>query len=174
MQECYPYLARRLFTDRSPRAKTALRAMLGLSPLDVDGVVVPTALGKAPQPQSAFGALMGDIGGGGGGAAGGKSGMLSPAKLIEMSDQFAEATAVQASVDRDGAGAAAAARELTNLVLAPEGSTLQVTCPLPLSLAALAPSWASCPTHPALPPSICPSRWYPPPPPSRGGGLKKI
>merc|ERR1712176_1501502 len=31
VQECYPYLARRLFTDRSPRAKKALRAMLGLS-----------------------------------------------------------------------------------------------------------------------------------------------
>jgi aarF domain-containing kinase len=31
VQECYPYLARRLFTDRSPRAKRALRAMLGLS-----------------------------------------------------------------------------------------------------------------------------------------------
>ncbi|EOD27052.1 hypothetical protein EMIHUDRAFT_450128 [Emiliania huxleyi CCMP1516] len=28
--ECYPYLARRLFTDRSPRSKAALRAMLGL------------------------------------------------------------------------------------------------------------------------------------------------
>merc|ERR1719453_1594045 len=30
VQECYPYLARRLFTDRSPRAKTALRQILGL------------------------------------------------------------------------------------------------------------------------------------------------
>ncbi|EED88072.1 predicted protein, partial [Thalassiosira pseudonana CCMP1335] len=28
VQECYPYLSRRLFTDRSPRAKAALRAML--------------------------------------------------------------------------------------------------------------------------------------------------
>ena len=31
VQECYPYLARRLFTDKSPRAKAALRQMLGLS-----------------------------------------------------------------------------------------------------------------------------------------------
>merc|ERR1712176_1405606 len=30
LQECYPYLARRLFTDRNPRAKYALRSMLGL------------------------------------------------------------------------------------------------------------------------------------------------
>jgi len=28
LQECYPYLARRLFTDNSPRAKSALRTML--------------------------------------------------------------------------------------------------------------------------------------------------
>jgi predicted unusual protein kinase regulating ubiquinone biosynthesis (AarF/ABC1/UbiB family) len=28
LQECYPYLARRLFTDNSPRAKAALRTML--------------------------------------------------------------------------------------------------------------------------------------------------
>ena len=35
VQECYPYLSRRLFTDRSPRAKKALRAMLGLSD-DID------------------------------------------------------------------------------------------------------------------------------------------
>merc|ERR1712072_535397 len=30
IQECYPYLASRLFTDRNPRAKKALKAMLGL------------------------------------------------------------------------------------------------------------------------------------------------
>ena len=129
VQECYPYLARRLFTDRSPRAKTALRAMLGLAPLDAaaahDGVVVPTATAASSPPQSAIGAMLGDVVGSGAGGGGGKSGMLSPAKLIEMSDQFAEAAASTSSVDRDGAGAAAAARELTNLVLAPEGSTLQ-------------------------------------------------
>ena len=28
VQECYPYLARRLFTDDSPRAKAALRSLL--------------------------------------------------------------------------------------------------------------------------------------------------
>ena len=28
LQECYPYLARRLLTDNSPRAKNALRSML--------------------------------------------------------------------------------------------------------------------------------------------------
>jgi hypothetical protein len=61
----------------------------------------------------------------GGGGGGGGGGGLSPAKLIEMSDQFAEATAATADVDRDGAGEAAAARELANLVLAKEGSTLQ-------------------------------------------------
>jgi predicted unusual protein kinase regulating ubiquinone biosynthesis (AarF/ABC1/UbiB family) len=55
VQECYPYLAKRLFTDRSPRAKAALRSMLGLDassaarapapagfPFGSTGVVVPT------------------------------------------------------------------------------------------------------------------------------------
>jgi hypothetical protein len=47
VQECYPYLARRLFTDRSPRAKTALRAMLGLDGV-VDGRVAPGNGGRPP------------------------------------------------------------------------------------------------------------------------------
>lgn len=34
IQECYPYLARRLFTDNSPRAKAALREMLFGGPLN--------------------------------------------------------------------------------------------------------------------------------------------
>ena len=116
VQECYPYLARRLFTDRSPRAKAALRAMLGLdgpsapaSALlppgsgEVRGMVVPTA---APALRT------------------GVSG-LSPAKLVEMSDNFVEGTSAIADVDRDGAGINEAARELADLLIAPEGSTLQ-------------------------------------------------
>jgi len=120
VQECYPYLARRLFTDRSPRSKAALRAMLGLdSPAvrapsvlpfgaDTVGVVVPTA------QSSARGNDGGDGGGGG----------LSPSKLVEMSEQFREATAATATVDR-GAGVAEATRELAGLLIDPEGSTLQ-------------------------------------------------
>jgi hypothetical protein len=50
---------------------------------------------------------------------------LSPAKLIEMSEGFASYTAATAEVDRDGVGQTKAARELANLLLAPEGSTLQ-------------------------------------------------
>ena len=113
VQECYPYLARRLFTDRSPRAEAALRAMLGLGAKPAPatgtdagtggqlvGVVVPT---RAP------------------------SGALSPAKLIEMSDNFASSSAAMADVDADGAGQAEAAKELANLLLDPKGSTLQVT-----------------------------------------------
>ena len=50
---------------------------------------------------------------------------LSPSKLIEMSEGFASYTAATADVDRDGAGQAEAAKELLNLLLAPEGSTLQ-------------------------------------------------
>ena len=113
-QECYPYLARRLFTDRSPRSKAALRAMLGLDgpavrapsalPFGADtvGVVVPTAQSSA----------RGNGGGGGGGGGGG----LSPSKLVEMSEQFREATAATATVDR-GAGQAEATRELAGLLI---------------------------------------------------------
>ena len=120
VQECYPYLARRLFTDRSPRAKTALRAMLGL-----DGVVAPTASaggtmdGLLPALPAAGGAMDGVVvptAAAGGG--------LSPAKLVEMSEQFRTATAATADVDA-GAGQAEAARELAKLLVAPEGSTLQ-------------------------------------------------
>ncbi|EGB13066.1 hypothetical protein AURANDRAFT_10513, partial [Aureococcus anophagefferens] len=39
IQECYPYLARRLFTDDSPRARVALTAMLyGPNAADMDGL----------------------------------------------------------------------------------------------------------------------------------------
>ena len=110
VQECYPYLARRLFTDRSPRAKTALRAMLGL-----DGVVAPTASaggtmdGLLPALPAAGGAMDGVVvptAAAGGG--------LSPAKLVEMSEQFRTATAAPTtSTPAPGSGGGARAREAT-------------------------------------------------------------
>lgn len=111
VQECYPYLARRLFTDRSPRAKRALRAMLGLSE---DGSEDNSALaivqaGAQGKDVSSFK----------------PAGTLSPSKLIEMSEGFASYTAATADVDRDGAGQAAAVAEFTKLLLDPKGSTLQ-------------------------------------------------
>ena len=50
---------------------------------------------------------------------------LSPAKLVEMGEQFRAATAATANVDQDGAGQDEATRELAKLLLSPEGSTLQ-------------------------------------------------
>lgn len=110
VQECYPYLARRLFTDRNPRAKNALRSMLGLSE-DGSASSALTILQAGtrgedvsqPKPRGA----------------------LSPGKLIEMSEGFASYTAATADVDRDGAGQAAAVAEFTKLLLDPKGSTLQ-------------------------------------------------
>jgi len=104
VQECYPYLSRRLFTDRSPRAKAALKAMLGL--VEEDAVPATTAE-HAEAPTTA-----------GGGA-------LSPGKLMEMSEGFASYTAATADADQDGAGAKAAAAEFAKLLLDPDGSTLQ-------------------------------------------------
>jgi hypothetical protein len=117
VQECYPYLARRLFTDRSPRAKRALKAMLGLSEADDEnnatydshdnrnGAASSPALKTARMRRS--------------------TGSLSPHKLMEMSDGFASYIAATAQVDRDGAGQAAAASDLAKLLLDPKGSTLQ-------------------------------------------------
>ena len=118
VQECYPYLARRLFTDRAPRAKTALRAMLGLEggPGGIvapgDGVVVPTspaAYGQAAPPAPA--------------AAPG--GTLNAAKLFEMSEGFSSYSDSTSAVEVDTAGQGAAAKEMANLLLSREGSTLQ-------------------------------------------------
>ena len=104
VQECYPYLSGRLFTDRSPRAKAALRAMLGLSESEMysEGLAaVKEGVGAAPRNS------------------------LSPKKLLEMTDNFASYTAATATVDRDGAGRTAAAQEFAKLLLDKEGSTLQ-------------------------------------------------
>ena len=118
VQECYPYLARRLFTDRSPRAKKALRAMLGLSDeANEEDMMI------ASSPASALAAVQA-------GAAQGKAptkspGALSPGKLVEMSEGFASYTAATTAVDQDGAGQLAAATEFSKLFFDPKGSTLQ-------------------------------------------------
>lgn len=114
VQECYPYLARRLFTDRSPRAKKALKAMLGLNEADEEEKETSPS-----SPRSAL-AFVQD-----GAVKKTKPGALSPAKLIEMSEGFASYTSATAAVDRDGAGQTAAAREFANLLIDPKGSTLQ-------------------------------------------------
>ena len=112
VQECYPYLSRRLFTDRSPRSKRALRAMLGLSEeVEHDSTLAPSlAIVQAGAKGKEIPV---------------RGGKLSPSKLIEMSDGFASYTAATADVDRDGAGQAAATAEFAKLLLDPKGSTLQ-------------------------------------------------
>jgi hypothetical protein len=116
VQECYPYLARRLFTDRSPRAKNALRAMLGLSE---DGGL------EQNESSSALAIVQAGARGEDVSQQFKPRGALSPGKLIEMSEGFASYTAATADVDRDGAGQAAAVAEFTKLFLDPKGSTLQ-------------------------------------------------
>jgi hypothetical protein len=108
VQECYPYLSRRLFTDRNPRAKAALRAMLGL---DTEARAAPASPSLAIVQEGA-------------GTAQARNG-LSPKKLMEMSEGFASYTASTADVDNLGKGQAAAVSEFTKLFLDPNGSTLQ-------------------------------------------------
>ena len=112
VQECYPYLSRRLFTDRSPRAKRALRAMLGLSEEIEHGATKPSSLAIV---QAGTQGVQIPAGGG----------KLSPSKLVEMSDGFASYTAATADVDQAGAGQAAAAAEFLKLLLDEKGSALQ-------------------------------------------------
>lgn len=109
VQECYPYLARRLFTDKSPRAKAALRAMLGLAE-------------DASMPASGLAAVKAGVNGA---TAEKKQSALSPKKLLEMTDNFASYTAATATVDRDGLGRTAATKEFAKLLLGEDGSTLQ-------------------------------------------------
>merc|ERR1711957_933528 len=107
VQECYPYLSRRLFTDRNPRAKKALRAMLGLGDEERSASSPSLAVVQA-----------------GAGTETPHSG-LKTAKLLEMSEGFASYTSATADVDRDGKGQTAAIVEFTKLFLDPKGSTLQ-------------------------------------------------
>ena len=120
VRECYPYLARRLFTDKSPRAKSALRGMLGLT--DSDPTVVqqqrPSSYDVSPGLAAVKAGVNGD-------AAAKAGSTLSPKKLIEMTDNFASYTAATATVDRDGIGRTAAAKEFAKLLLDKDGSTLQ-------------------------------------------------
>jgi len=115
IQECYPYLARRLFTDKSPRAKAALRAMLGLSADDT------LAVYNTDTESSGLAAVKAGVSG----HAAADDKVLSPNKLMEMTDNFASYTAATATVDRDGEGRSAAAKEFTKILLDKDGSTLQ-------------------------------------------------
>lgn len=105
-------MARRLFTDKSPRAKAALRAMLGLSK-------------DAPIPHATSGLAAVKAGLSSATAADKKTSSLSPKKLVEMTENFASYTASATTVDRDGEGRSAAAKEFAKLLLNEEGSTLQ-------------------------------------------------
>jgi len=117
IQECYPYLASRLFTDRNPRAKKALKAMLGLKE-ENDIVVQDNNSALALVQQAALDAtLAGDVQQANGG--------LSPAKLVEMTEGFASYTSATADVDREGQGQKKAVAEFSKLFLDPKGSTLQ-------------------------------------------------
>lgn len=115
IQECYPYLASRLFTDRNPRAKKALKAMLGLREDEVLETHDPNSA-LALVRQATLDATSEDNQ---------KSEGLSPAKLVEMTEGFASYTSSTADVDEVGKGQAKAAAEFGKLFFDPRGSTLQ-------------------------------------------------
>ena len=107
VQECYPYLARRLFADKISRpAKADLRSMLGLG----EDVPIPDASfvssGIAVVKAGVTRVTEVDK----------KSNSLSPKKLLEMTDNFSSYTASATIVDRDGQGRTAAAKEFAKLL----------------------------------------------------------
>jgi aarF domain-containing kinase len=118
IQECYPYLASRLFTDRNPRAKKALKAMLGLREDDV-------ASSAIHDPNSAMALVQQATRDATSSEDSKKNGGLSPAKLVEMTEGFASYTSSTTDVDEVGKGQAKAAAEFGKLFLDPRGSTLQ-------------------------------------------------
>lgn len=118
IQECYPYLASRLFTDRNPRAKKALKAMLGLREEYEESSVTHnrnSALALVQEATRNAASANDDA----------KKEGLSPAKLVEMTEGFASYTSSTADVDEVGKGQAKAAAEFGKLFLDPKGSTLQ-------------------------------------------------
>ena len=106
LKECYPYLAKRLFTDDSPRAQEALRAMLYGAGGGARGG--PKSLQKEEYSSSSKGGLT-----------------LSPDVLFEMSDGFTSYTSSTSSAE-EGAGNLLAQRELANLILSEKGNFIQV------------------------------------------------
>lgn len=113
IQECYPYLASRLFTDRNPRAKKALKAMLGLQEEEMDAPDPNSAM--ALVQQASLESMNGDDT---------RMTGFSPKKLAEMTEGFASYTSATGDVDKDK-GQAKAAKEFGKLFLDPKGSTLQ-------------------------------------------------
>ena len=124
VRECYPYLARRLFTDKR-RAKSALRGMLGLTDSDNTASVLHQSSSAAGISPGLAAVRAGVNGSSVSNKSMKASSALSPKKLLEMTDNFSSYTAATASVDRDGAGRTEAAKEFTRLLLDKEGSTLQ-------------------------------------------------
>ena len=120
LQECYPYLAKRLITDDSPRARAALTAML---------------YGPQPSPPVDHGALNGGaiidvVGAPVGAPLGNKvatttvrrrssniNGLLSPTKVAEMADGFTSYTSFTVDADNAGKGMAGARAAIADILL---------------------------------------------------------
>jgi aarF domain-containing kinase len=113
IQECYPYLASRLFTDRNPRAKKALKAMLGIQDDETEARDSHSA--STLVQQATLKPLNDD---------GRKMKRFSPGKLAEMTEGFASYTSATGDVNKEK-GQLKAAKEFTKLFLDPKGSTLQ-------------------------------------------------
>jgi len=87
IQECYPYLARRLFTDNSPRSKAALREMLLGAPSNTidgknDAILSPNKLIEMSTGFTSYTASTGEV------DQEGKGSMVSSHDLLKFQSLF--------------------------------------------------------------------------------------
>lgn len=116
LQECYPYLARRLMSDNSPRAQKAFRTMVFGNPSSPSS---PTIANTGTQ-----GLLAGAMGASPGGQDGAGTSALSGNKLIEMSQNFASYTASTSTVGNEE-GIKEAQRALVDLIFTEKDNHVQ-------------------------------------------------
>ncbi len=116
LAECYPYLARRLMSDNSPRAQRAFRTMIfgagGAKTSEDTSQLLANAMGGAAERT------------GGTSSGGGAKEGFSAGKVLEMANNFQSYTASTTSVAADD-GAKEAQRALADLIFSEEQNHVQ-------------------------------------------------
>ena len=115
LAECYPYLARRLMSDNSPRSQKAFRTMVfgapGAKSSEDTSQLLDNAMGGAAERSTSVGG-------------GGKKETFSASKALEMANNFQSYTASTSSVAADD-GVKEAQRALAELIFSEEQNHVQ-------------------------------------------------
>lgn len=122
LQECYPYLARRLMSDNSPRAQRAFRTMVFGSPSNSSPSIARGDTTTQSLLANAMSANMGSINSNSNPGAGGST--LSANKLFEMTSNFASYTASTSTVGNEE-GIKEAQKALVDLIFTLDDNHVQ-------------------------------------------------